>query len=71
MTLRRLIIAVGAVLLVAGVIGLLVPVSVSNSNGGSISCGNGFATDLSAARNANNSNGARSEEHTSELQSQR
>lgn len=58
MTLRRLIIAVGAVLLVAGVIGLLVPVSVSNSNGGSTSCGNGFATDLSAARNANNSNGA-------------
>ncbi|KZS74970.1 aminopeptidase [Mycobacterium kansasii] len=58
MTLRRLIIAVGAVLLVAGVIGLLVPVSVSNSNGGSISCGNGFATDLSAARNANDSNGA-------------
>lgn len=58
MTLRRLIIAVGAVLLVAGVIGLLVPVSVSNSNGGTVSCGNGLATNLSSARNANDQNGA-------------
>jgi hypothetical protein len=48
-----LIIAVGAVLLLAGVIGLLVPVSISDGNGGSISCGNGVATDLSAAKNAN------------------
>ena len=58
MTLRRLIIAVGAVLLLAGVIGLLVPVSVSDGNGGSIACGNGIATDLSAARSANDRNGA-------------
>ncbi|MGB9303266.1 MAG: aminopeptidase [Mycobacterium sp.] len=58
MTARRLIIAVGAVLLLAGVIGLLVPVTVSNSNGGTVSCGNGIATDLSGARNANNENGA-------------
>jgi len=57
-TVRRLIIAVGAVLLVAGVIGLLVPVSVSNSNGGTVSCGNGIATDLNGARNANDNNGA-------------
>ena len=53
MTARRLIIAVGAVLLLAGVIGLFVPVSISDGNGNSISCGNAVATDLSAARNAN------------------
>lgn len=58
MTTRRLIIAVGAVLLLAGVIGLLVPVSVSDGNGGSVACGNGIATDLSAAKKANNQNGA-------------
>jgi hypothetical protein len=52
-TVRRLIIAVGAALLVAGVIGLLAPVSVSDGNGHNIGCGNGAATDLSAARNAN------------------
>ena len=53
MTVRRLILAVGAVLLLAGVIGLLVPVSISDGNGNSIGCGNAVATDLSAARNAN------------------
>src|ERR1700747_1354904 len=52
-TVRRLIIAVGAVLLLAGVIGLVTPVSISDGNGNSISCGNAVATDLSAARNAN------------------
>jgi hypothetical protein len=57
-TARRLIIAVGAVLLLAGVIGLLVPVTVSNSNGGTVSCGNGIAADLSGARSANDKNGA-------------
>lgn len=58
MTVRRLIIVVGAVLLLTGVIGLLVPVSVSNSNGGTVSCGNGVVTDLSGASNANYKNGA-------------
>jgi hypothetical protein len=53
MTVRRVILFVGAVLLVAGVIGLLVPVSVSDGNGGSIGCGNAVATDLSAAQQAN------------------
>jgi hypothetical protein len=52
-TARRLIIAVGAVLLLAGVIGLLTPVSIPDGNGNSISCGNAAATDLSAARSAN------------------
>ena len=53
MKVRRLIIAVGAVLLLAGVIGLLTPVSISDGNGNSISCGNAVATDLSAAKSAN------------------
>ena len=53
MTVRRMIIAVGAVLLLAGVIGLLTPVSISDGKGNSISCGNAVATDLSAARSAN------------------
>ncbi len=53
MTVRRLIIGVGAVLLLTGVIGLLWPISISDGNGNSIGCGNAVATDLSAARNAN------------------
>jgi hypothetical protein len=57
-TVRRLVIAVGAVLLLAGIIGLLVPVSISDGNGNSVSCGNGIAMDLSSARNANDKNGA-------------
>lgn len=54
MTMRRLILAVGAVLLLAGVIGLLAPVSISDGNGHSIGCGNAVAEDLSGARSANN-----------------
>jgi hypothetical protein len=53
MTMRRLILGVAAVLLLAGVIGLLVPVSVSDGNGSSIGCGNAVVADLTAARNAN------------------
>lgn len=56
MTVRRLIIGVGAVLLLAGIIGLLAPVSISDGNGHSIGCGNAVATDLSSARTANNNN---------------
>lgn len=55
-TVRRLIMLVGAALLVAGVIGLLVPVKVSSANGGSIGCGNGLASDVSAARAEDNKN---------------
>jgi hypothetical protein len=58
MTARRVIIAVGALLLLAGVIGLLVPVSVPDGSGGSVSCGSGIASDLSAAKSANERNGA-------------
>ncbi len=53
MTVRRLILGAAAVLLLAGVIGLLVPVSVSDGSGTSIGCGNAVVADLTAARNAN------------------
>jgi hypothetical protein len=53
-TVRRLVLLVGAVALVVGIIGLLVPVSVSDSNGGSLGCGNAAIPDLSSAREANN-----------------
>ena len=53
MTVRRLALLVGAVLLVAGVITLLVPVSVSTSDGQDIGCGNAVAADTSSAQAAN------------------
>jgi hypothetical protein len=53
-TLRRLVLIVGAVALAVGIIGLLVPVSVSDGNGGSLGCGNAAISDLSKAREANN-----------------
>ena len=58
MNLQRLILLVGAVALIIGVIGLLVPVSVPGPDSGSIGCGNGVVQDLSAAREANNNNPA-------------
>jgi hypothetical protein len=58
MNLRRLILLVGAVALIIGVIGLLVPVSVPGPDNASIGCGNGLVSDLSAAREANNNNPA-------------
>ena len=53
MTVRRLVLGIAAVLLAVGVIALLVPVSISDGNGGSIGCGNAVAADLSGAREAN------------------
>jgi hypothetical protein len=53
-TLRRLALLVGAVILLVGIIGLLVPVSVSDQNGGSIGCGNALVSNLDSAREANN-----------------
>lgn len=53
MAAKRVILLLGAVLLVAGVISLLVPVSTSDGNGGSIGCGNAISADLSSARQAN------------------
>ncbi|BBZ40125.1 aminopeptidase [Mycobacterium conspicuum] len=58
MNVRRLIMVAGAVLLLAGVIGLLVPVSVPDGNNGSIGCGNGLASNLQSARSANDKTGA-------------
>lgn len=54
MTARRLVLLLGAALLVIGVIGLLVPVSTSDGSGGSIGCGTAVAADYTAARDANN-----------------
>lgn len=58
MNLRRLILLVGAVALVIGLIGLLMPVSVPGPDSASIGCGNGLAQDQSAAREADNNNPA-------------
>jgi hypothetical protein len=58
MNLRRLILLVGAVVLVVGVIGLLMPVSVPGPDNGSIGCGNAIAADQSAAQQADNQNPA-------------
>lgn len=58
MNLRRLILLVGAVALIVGVIGLLLPVSVPGPDNGSIGCGNGLVQDSSAAREADNNNPA-------------
>jgi len=48
----------GAVLLLAGVIGLLIPVSIPDGNGASIGCGNAIASNLQGARAANDKTGA-------------
>jgi hypothetical protein len=56
MTVRRVILLVGAAALIIGVVGLLMPVSVSGPNGDTISCGNAVAEDLSAARDADDKN---------------
>jgi hypothetical protein len=58
MSLRGLILLVGAVVLVVGVIGLLMPVSVPGPDNGSIGCGNGLVQDSSAAQHADSSNPA-------------
>jgi hypothetical protein len=53
-TVRRVVLVVGAVILIAGIVGLLVPVSISDGNSGSIGCGNAVMSDLSTAHDANN-----------------
>jgi hypothetical protein len=55
LTARRLILLVGAIVLIAGIIALLVPVSASGENG-SVGCGNAIAGDLSTARDKDNGN---------------
>ncbi|MCX8561956.1 aminopeptidase [Mycolicibacterium mucogenicum] len=55
MSVRRLILLGGAILLLAGVIGLLVPVSATSNDGKEIGCGNALFQDLDQARSANSS----------------
>ncbi len=52
MNARRLVLIAGAIVLVAGMIALLVPVSITG-NGKSIGCGNAVAADTSQAEAAN------------------
>jgi len=58
MNLRRLVLLVGAVVLIVGVIGLLMPVSITGPDSQSVGCGNGIAADTSGAQELNNSNPA-------------
>ena len=54
MSVRRFVLVLGAIALVVGIIGLMVPVKVSGGDSGSIGCGNAAISDLSSARQANN-----------------
>ncbi|MGX9672531.1 aminopeptidase [Mycobacterium sp. HM-7] len=53
MSVRRMILLGGVILLLVGVIGLLVPVSASTSDGKEIGCGSALFQDLDQARSAN------------------
>ncbi|MUL47076.1 aminopeptidase [Mycobacterium sp. CBMA293] len=53
MSVRRMILLAGAILLVVGIVGLLVPVSTADSDGKSIGCGNALVENLDQARSAN------------------
>lgn len=53
MSVRRMILLGGVILLLAGVIGLLVPVSTSSSDGKDVGCGNALFQNLDQARSAN------------------
>jgi hypothetical protein len=56
MNLRWLVLLAGAAVLVVGVIGLLMPVSVAGPDGQNIGCGSAVAADAAAAREADNNN---------------
>jgi hypothetical protein len=56
MNLRRLVVVAGAVVLLVGLIGLLMPVSIAGPDNQKIGCGNAVAADDSAAREADSSN---------------
>ena len=53
MSVRRMILLGGAILLLAGVIGLLVPLSASSNDGKNIGCGSALFQNLDEARSAN------------------
>jgi len=52
MSTQRVALLVGVVAILAGIFGLMAPVSISDSDGATISCGNAVAQDTSAARAA-------------------
>jgi hypothetical protein len=56
MNLRRLVLLAGAVILVVGVIGLLMPVSIAGPDNQKIGCGNAVVADDSAAAQADSRN---------------
>lgn len=56
MNMRRLVLLAGAVVLLVGLIGLLMPVSIAGPDGQKIGCGNAVVADDSAAREADDSN---------------
>jgi hypothetical protein len=56
MNMRRVLLLVGAIVLIVGIVGLLLPVSIPGPDGQSIGCGNAVVADSSAAREADNNN---------------
>lgn len=58
MDIRKVLLFAGVVALIAGVIGLLVPVSITGDDGQSIGCGNAIVADQSAARTQDDKRGA-------------
>ncbi|HEX2283230.1 MAG TPA: aminopeptidase [Mycobacterium sp.] len=56
MSLRGLLVLIGAVVVIVGLFGLLMPVSIAGPDGQSIGCGNAVAADLSTAREMDNRN---------------
>lgn len=56
MNLRRLVLLAGALVLLVGIIGLLMPVSIAGPDNQKIGCGNAIAADNSSATQADNNN---------------
>lgn len=52
MNIQRMALMVGVVVILAGIFGLMAPVSISDGEGASIGCGNAVVQDTSAARAA-------------------
>ena len=52
MNIQRMALLVGVVVVLAGIFGLMTPVSISDGDGATIGCGNAVVQDTSAARAA-------------------
>jgi len=52
MSIQRLLLLVGVVVMLTGIVGLVAPVSISDGQGVNISCGNAVVEDTNAARAA-------------------